>query len=121
MRGLWLAAGGLVLGLGLLGVVLPVLPTTPFLLLAAACFARSSPRLHGWLLNHPTFGPPIRNWEEHGAISRKAKRFAVVSMGAVLGLSVGLALSWKILLVQGILIAVGASFVLSRPDGPSGE
>jgi uncharacterized protein len=121
MRGLWLAAGGLCLGLGLLGAVLPVLPTTPFLLLAAACFARSSPRLHGWLLNHGTFGPPIRNWEENGAISRPAKRLAVVSMAAVLVLSVGLGLSLKVLLAQGLLIAMGAGFVLSRPDGPSGK
>ena len=119
MRGLWLALGGLFLGLGLLGVVLPVLPTTPFLLLAAGCFARSSPRLHSWLLAHPVFGPPIRNWEENGAISRKAKRLAVGSMITVLGVSVVLGLSWKVLLAQGLLIAVGSAFVLTRPDGPS--
>lgn len=119
MRGLWLGLGGLFLGLGLLGVVLPVLPTTPFLLLAAGCFARSSPRLHGWLLAHPVFGPPIRNWEENGAISRRAKRLAVGSMAAVLALSVGLGLSWKVLIPQALLIAVGAGFVLTRPDGPS--
>ena len=118
MRGLWLTAGMLFLGLGLLGVLLPVLPTTPFLLLAAACFARSSPRLHGWLLGHPLFGPPIRNWEENGAISAKAKRLAVGSMAAVLLVSLILGLSWKILLLQGALIAVGAAFVLTRPDGP---
>mgnify|MGYP001224302461 CR=1 FL=1 len=118
MRGLWLTAGMLFLGLGLLGVLLPVLPTTPFLLLAAACFARSSPRLHGWLLGHPLFGPPIRNWEENGAISAKAKKLAVGSMAAVLLLSLILGLPWKILLLQGLLIAVGAAFVLTRPDGP---
>ena len=121
MRGLWLALGGLFLGLGLLGVVLPVLPTTPFLLLAAGCFARSSPRLHHWLLHHPVFGPPIRNWEENGAISRPAKRLAVVSMAAVLVLSLWLGLSWKVLVPQALLIAVGCWFVLSRPDGPSGK
>ena len=119
MRGLWLAGGGLFLGLGLLGVVLPVLPTTPFLLLAAACFARSSPRLHRWLLDHPVFGPPIRNWEENGAISRRAKRLAVGSMAAVLLVSLVLGLGWKVLLAQSLLIAVGCWFVLSRPDGPS--
>lgn len=118
MRGLWLAAGMLFLGLGLLGVVLPVLPTTPFLLLAAACFARSSPRLHGWLLSHPMFGPPIRNWEENGAISRPAKRLAAGSMVAVFALSAGLGLSWKALLAQAALMGLGAAFVLSRPDGP---
>ncbi|MFN3992957.1 MAG: YbaN family protein [Tabrizicola flagellatus] len=118
MRGLWLLAGFLFLGLGLLGVVLPVLPTTPFLLLAAGCFAKSSPRLHRWLLAHPTFGPPIRNWEENGAISRPAKRVAVGSMAAVFGLSLILGLGWKILLAQGLLIATGCAFILTRPDGP---
>lgn len=120
MRGLWLGLGGLFLGLGLLGVVLPVLPTTPFLLLAAACFARSSPRLHGWLLAHPLFGPPIRDWEEEGAISPRAKRLAVGTMAAVLLVSVALGLSWKVLLAQAVLIAVGSAFVLTRPDGRSG-
>ena len=120
MRGLWLTAGMLFLGLGLLGVLLPILPTTPFLLLAAWCFARSSPRLHGWLLGHRLFGPPIRNWEENGAISRPAKRLAAGSMAAVFALSVVLGLSWKALLAQGLLIGIGAAFVLTRPDGSSG-
>jgi uncharacterized protein len=115
-----LMAGLLFLGLGLLGVVLPVLPTTPFLLLAAGCFAKSSPRLHRWLLGHPVFGPPIRNWEENGAISRGAKRLAVASMVGVFAASLWLALPWEVLLAQGVLIAVGCSFVLTRPDGPSG-
>lgn len=119
MRGLWLALGGVFLGLGLLGVVLPVLPTTPFLLLAAACLARSSPRLHRWLLGHPVFGPPIRNWEENGAISRSAKRLAVGSMAAVWGLSLVAGLPWSALVVQTVLIGIGAAFVLTRPDGPS--
>lgn len=119
MRGLWLALGGVFLALGLLGVVLPVLPTTPFLLLAAGCFARSSPRLHRWLLGHPAFGPPIRNWEENGAISRRAKRLAVGSMAAVWGLSLLVGLPWSALVVQTVLIGIGAAFVLTRPDGPS--
>jgi uncharacterized membrane protein YbaN (DUF454 family) len=119
MRSLWLATGFLVLGLGLLGVFLPVLPTTPFLLLAAGCFAKSSPRLHRWLLDHPTFGPPIRNWEENGAISRPAKRLAVGTMATVFVLSLVLGLSWKVLLAQALLMGVGAAFILSRPGGLS--
>lgn len=119
MRGLWLALGGLFLGLGLLGVALPVLPTTPFMLLAAGCFARSSPRLHRWLLGHPTLGPPIRNWEENGAVSRPAKRLATGSMAALLVLSVLLGLAWQVILAQAVLIALGSAFILTRPEGPS--
>lgn len=120
MRTLWLALGLIFLALGLVGVVLPVLPTTPFLLVSAACFAKSSPRLHRWLLDHPTLGPPIRNWEEYGAISPGAKRLAVGSMAAVFALSLWLGLRWEVLLAQGLLIAVGCAFILTRPSGPSG-
>lgn len=119
MRLLWLALGLVFLGTGLVGVVLPVLPTTPFLLLAAGCLAKSSPRLHGWLLGHRTFGPPILAWEAHGAISRGAKRLAVVSMAAVFAASALMGLALPLLAVQGALIGLGSWFVLSRPDGPS--
>lgn len=120
MRLIWLTLGGLFLVTGLIGVFLPVVPTTPFLLLAAGCFAKSSPRLHRWLLAHPTLGPPIRNWEENGAISPPAKRLAVGSMAAVFILSAGLGLAWPMLAAQGALIAAGCAFILTRPDGPSG-
>lgn len=118
VRTLWLILGVAFLALGLAGVVLPVVPTTPFLLLAAGCFAKSSPRLHGWLLAHPTLGPPIRRWEEHGAIAPGAKRLAVGSMVAVFGLSLALGLGWKVLLAQGVLITIGCAFILTRPSGP---
>ena len=118
VRLIWLGLGGVFLAAGLVGVVLPVLPTTPFLLLAAGCFAKSSPRLHRWLLAHPTFGPPIRNWEENGAISRPAKRLAVGSMAAVFVLSAVLGLALPLLALQGVLIAAGSAFILTRPDGP---
>jgi uncharacterized protein len=119
MRILWLTTGLLFLGVGLLGVVLPVLPTTPFLLVSAACFAESSPRLHGWLVRHPVFGPPIRNWQNNGAISRGAKRLAVGTMATVFGFSVVFGLPWQALLAQVVLMGTGAAFILTRPDGPS--
>jgi hypothetical protein len=118
MRILWLALGLGFLVLGLIGAVLPVLPTTPFLLVAAACFARSSPRLHGWLLNHALFGPPIRNWQENGAISVRAKTLAVGSMAVVFAISLVAGLSPWALLAQAGLMGLGAAFVLSRPSGP---
>ncbi len=69
----YLIGGGLCVLLAVLGVFLPLLPTTPFLILAAFCFSRSSERLHRWLLNQPTFGPMIHDWEQHGVIRRRTK------------------------------------------------
>lgn len=84
------AAGFLFLGLGAAGLFLPLLPGTPFLLLAAACFARGSERSHRWLLEHPWIGPPIRDFEEHRALSRKAK---ITALG-MLWASLGATLAW---------------------------
>ena len=119
MRIVWLVTGILFTALGIVGAFLPVLPTTVFLLVATACFARSSPRLHGWLVGHPTFGPPIRNWQDHGAISRSAKRMAIGTMTVVFALTVILGLSRLALTGQAALMLVGAGFILTRPDGPS--
>ena len=114
---LWRAGGMLALGLGLIGVPLPLLPTTPFLLLAVFCFARSSPRLHDWLVHHPRFGPPIRNWRENGAISRKNKTFAMIAMGGVFALSLAMGAPVFALVAQGLVLACTATFILTRPDG----
>ena len=70
------------LGLGLVGIVLPGLPTVPFVLLAAFAAARGSQRLHAWLLAHRQFGPVISDWEAQGAVSRRAKRLATLMMAA---------------------------------------
>ncbi|SHO57807.1 YbaN family protein [Vibrio quintilis] len=67
-------AGMLSLALGALGIFLPLLPTTPFILLASACFMRSSPRFHNWLLSHAVFGPMIENWQTRRAISPEVRR-----------------------------------------------
>ncbi len=74
--------------LGALGLILPILPTTPFLLAAAACFANSSPRFHSWLLNLRLFGPLIRNWQETRSIPKKAKLLAILTIVLVGGTSV---------------------------------
>ena len=75
-RALWLGVGSLSLVAGVIGIVLPLLPTTPFLLLTAFCYARGSERLHRWLISHQRLGPPIEHWRRYGAISRRAKRIS---------------------------------------------
>jgi len=82
-----LLVGFLCVALGAVGVVTPVLPTTPFLLVAAACFARASPRFYQRLLANPTFGPLIRDWREQRAIPRRAKRTAIAAIVATIGSS----------------------------------
>jgi uncharacterized membrane protein YbaN (DUF454 family) len=104
---------------GIAGLLLPLVPTTPFLLLATFAFARSSPRLHRWLTTHPRLGPPIEDWRAHGAISRRAKIAAVVVMVATLSLSVVAGLSTTGLIIQAVVLCASATFVLTRPDRPT--
>ncbi|GEO85179.1 MULTISPECIES: YbaN family protein [Alphaproteobacteria] len=116
MRMLMLAGGWLMVGIGVVGVFLPVLPTTPFMILAAALFARSSPRFERWLIDHPRYGQPLLDWRREGAISRKAKVASVSLMSAsyLLVWFVGPPQLWLKLLVGVILVAC-AAFVLTRP------
>ncbi len=83
-----ISLGFLFVALGGAGLVLPVMPTTPFLLVAAACFARSSPRFHGWLLNLRLFGPLIKNWQETRSLPRKTKLLAIATIVVVGGSSI---------------------------------
>jgi len=103
-----LGAGLTALGLGILGVVLPVLPTTPFILLAAACFARSSARFHDWLLRQPIAGPIIQEWQTHRSMPRRAKHAGFVLMAISFGSSIWLMDSiWHraLLLLLGVVLA----------------
>ena len=118
VRALWLAFGLLSLILGFIGIFLPLLPTTPLMLLAAFCFARGSQRLHDWLVGHPRFGPPIEAWRRHGAISRGAKQLAVFAMLLVLLLSLVLAVPWSVLGIQAVVLVAVAVFILTRPLPP---
>ena len=111
----WL--GGIAaLSLAVAGIVLPLLPTTPFLLLASYCFVRSSPRMQQWLLNHRVFGPALRAWETHRAVRRSVKWLAlamiVFTMGSFLALHQG-PVTWKWVLVA--CGAIGLSVVWSLP------
>ena len=117
MRVLWLIAGSISLGLGLLGVFLPLLPTVPFVLLAAFCFARSSERLHDWMLEHPKFGPAIADWRDRGAISARGKWAATISIVASLILAAVLGFPTKALTIQTIALAGVTLFIWTRPNG----
>ena len=88
VRAFFLAAGTLALVLGLIGIFLPLLPTTPFVLLAAACYARGSRRFYDWLLAQRTFGPIIHEWHHHRSIPYKTKTTAIVLMSLTLGASI---------------------------------
>jgi len=87
MRALFVLLGFLFVGLGVAGAVLPVLPATPFFLLAAACFARASARFYNWLLNNPTFGPTIVEWRRYRSIRFRTKISAIVLMASMLTIS----------------------------------
>ncbi|WP_448582151.1 YbaN family protein [Thermaurantiacus sp.] len=116
-RLLYLVLGAAALALGLVGVVVPLLPTTPFLILAAFGFARSSPRLEAWLLTHPRFGPALRAWRNRQAIPPAAKR------ASALGMALGFCLFWAwrapqaslLLLVAGMMLLVSA-WIWTRPN-----
>jgi uncharacterized membrane protein YbaN (DUF454 family) len=114
MRPLWFALGSASLGLGILGIFLPLLPTTPFVLLAAFFFSRSSPAVHDWLLAHRTFGPAIRDWRDNRAISRRGKTAAAIAMGAALALSFAMGVGWTVIAIQAVVLAGALTFVLTR-------
>jgi uncharacterized membrane protein YbaN (DUF454 family) len=114
-RLLYLCLGFASVALGAAGVVLPLLPTVPFMLLAAFFFARSSPRLEAWIVEHPRFGPHIKAWRTSGTISPAGKRAALFAFAfsAVLGF-VLLPFPW--LLVPAAAALIGGSWIATRPD-----
>lgn len=116
LRILCLCLAWLMVGLGVIGAFLPVLPTTPFLLLAAGLFARASPQLEQWLLNHRIFGASLRLWREKGAISRRAKTGAVSLMAASFGLFFFFTHpSLALTAIVAAAMALPALFILTRP------
>lgn len=106
------------LGLGALGVLLPLLPTTPFILLAAFAFANSSEKMHQWLLDHNVFGPLIDDWRRYGSIRRSAKVATVISMVALLAISWWLNAPTWIIVAQALVLSGVLTFILSRPLPP---
>lgn len=120
MRTTYLLIGHASMALGFVGIFVPLLPTTPFVLLAAACYSRGSERFHTWIHAHPRFGPMIRDWKENGAIGRRPKLIAAATVIASITYSViRLDLPWS-----AIALGIGAAvltFILSRPSGGGGS
>lgn len=115
----WLLAW-LCFAIGVIGIVLPGLPTTPFMLLALWLFSKSSQRFHAWLLHHPQFGPAIRCWLQHRVIPRKAKIAAVTMMSiSLVYVLVFSALTWWLQGAVVLGIGYGAYFILSKPSAVS--
>jgi uncharacterized membrane protein YbaN (DUF454 family) len=117
MRYIYASLGMLCLGIGLVGIPVPLLPTVPFLLLATFFFANSSERLHNWMITHQTFGPMIQDWHENGAIRPTAKKAATGSIAAVFLLSLALGLSFRVLVIQAVVLSCVLIFIWTRPNG----
>jgi len=116
MRGIWFICGAISVTLGVIGIVLPLLPTVPFFLLAAFFFARSSETAHNWLVNHKTFGPAIKDWTQTGAIKRRVKISASLFIIGGLSLSVYMALKPWLLLLQFTILSGVLIFIWTRPN-----
>ncbi len=116
---LLLAIGWFFVALGTIGVFLPVLPTTPFLLISLWAFSQSSDRFHHWLYTHRYFGPPLQAWSEHGIIPMRAKVMAVGTMGLSATLVILFSETpWYGITGMLILMGIGAGFVITRPSKP---
>ena len=116
-RQLYLAAGLISLALGGIGVLLPLLPTVPFMILAAFCFANSSPRLESWLVEHRVFGSHIRNWRERRAISRRGKWASTIAFAVSCGVALAfVALPWNLIPIAAALITGSWIWTRNEPD-----
>lgn len=116
MRIIYFSLGWVMVALGVIGLVMPLMPGVVFLIVAAWCFARSSPRFEAWLLDHPTLGKPLRDWRATGAIPRPAKATACA------GMTIGFVVFWysvdpslPLAAAVALLFLACAGYVVSRP------
>jgi uncharacterized membrane protein YbaN (DUF454 family) len=117
VKPLYLLLGWLFFALGATGVVIPGLPTVPFMLVALWAFSRSSARFHDWLYTHRLFGPPLQQWRDHRVIPVKAKVLAVVTMTASLAYMVFIAdVSTWVMAVTALVMVPAAAYRLSQPS-----
>lgn len=125
VRAFWVTCGAVSLALGIVGIFLPLLPTTPFVLLAAACFARGSERFHHWLVTHERFGPLVRDWQAHRSIPLRAKCLALSMMWTSMGTTAWLMRARPIASITLIAIALAVTVWMvrlpTRPRGGYGE
>ncbi len=119
---IWKCLGWVFVAIGVTGVFVPVMPTVPFLLVAAFCFERGSPELHRWILSHPTFGPPLAEWKKHRVIRPKAKVLAVagISMSVAYVLFFKAVALWVKILMCAVCFSV-VTFILTRKSRPDRE
>ena len=120
VRTTYVLIGHTSLAVGVVGIFVPLLPTTPFVLLAAVCYSRGSERFHTWLHHHPRFGPMIHSWQEHRAIGFRAKIVATIMV------VVSISYSWYRIhrpwdLIALIIGATVLTFILSRPTTPGSD
>ena len=113
---LWTTLGTISLTFGILGIFLPLLPTTPFILITAFCYTKGSPKLYAWLVNHKIIGSYLRNWEKNGSIAIKAKMMAILII--VLGNWYSIVYIIPYLIVKIIVLIIGivaSIYILTRP------
>lgn len=120
VRAVWLVVAGTSLALGTLGVVLPVLPTTPFVLAAAYAAAKGSPRLHAWILRHRAFGPVVRDWQAGGAVAPRTKRVALATMALSAAL-VALVAPLAVAVAAITVMAIVGTWLWRRPEPEPGR
>lgn len=119
MRHLFFVLGWIFFLLGFIGVFLPVMPTTPFMLLALWAFARSSERFHNWLYHHPVLGPPLQQWHQYRVIPPVAKILSVSFMSiSVISISLFSTVALWLKLSIGLSMLLVAIFILSMPSQP---
>jgi uncharacterized membrane protein YbaN (DUF454 family) len=116
MRWVWISVGVACVGAAFVATLLPLVPTTPFLLVAAYAFARSSERFHTWLMTHPRLGPPIRDWNEGRLVHRNAKWLATVSISLAFTFSVVIGLPVWVLVAQTVILSAVVAYIWSRPE-----
>lgn len=115
-RRVWRWAGLALLGLGTVGIFLPLLPTTIFWILAAICFGRGDPRLQQWIFSHPRFGRPVRDFVTQGAMTRQGKLYAVAGLGTGCIVAVALTAVPEVRVAMLVIFISVAVYIITRPE-----